>query len=97
MSRKERSWGGPTAAFRIGCRECASCLGCNWALMLLMFAAGVSDLALMATLGGLMYYERAGRHGLGTTRLSGALLLGWATLMVAHPWWLPRVLSGLNG
>ena len=39
------------------------CLGCCWALMLLMFAVGVAHLWWMAALTALMVYEKVGKHG----------------------------------
>ena len=49
--------------FRVGLAHAADCLVCSWALMLLMFAAGVANLAWMAVLAVVMAYEALGRHG----------------------------------
>jgi len=51
MSHYERGIGG---AFRLGRGHGVYCLGCCWALMLLMFAAGVAALWWMGALTALM-------------------------------------------
>ena len=47
------------------------CLGCCWALMLVMFAAGVAVLWWMAALTAVMVYEKTGRHGPRLTPVVG--------------------------
>jgi predicted metal-binding membrane protein len=71
--------GGGTAraALRIGIAEGLACLGCCWAMMAVMFAAGLMNLAAMAFIGALMALEKRGTgviytYGLG----AGFLLLG---------------------
>jgi predicted metal-binding membrane protein len=51
----ERGVGG---GFRLGARHGAFCVGCCWALMLVMFAAGVASLVWMALLTALMVHEK---------------------------------------
>ena len=80
-------------AFRLGRGHGLFCLGCCWALMLLMFAAGVANLWWMAALTALMVYEKVGRRGAGATRPVGALLFVLALLVLLHPAWLPSALS----
>jgi predicted metal-binding membrane protein len=69
---------GAGAALRIGWSHGLFCLGCCWALMLVAFALGVTDLALMATFTTLMSYEKIGRHGEVLARRAGIALLGAA-------------------
>jgi predicted metal-binding membrane protein len=88
---------GPRAAFKMGLDHGLYCLGCCWALMLVMFAAGVFDLAWMAALGGLMTYEKVGRHGRRVGTLAGAAAIGLAVLVALHPGWLPPLLSSHAG
>ncbi len=75
-----RGWGGraPLAdAFRIGATYGWSCVGCCWALMLLMFAAGLSSLWLMALLTAVMVVERRVRRvEFAVSVLGGGLILG---------------------
>lgn len=83
---------GGGAAFRLGAGHGLFCLGCCWALMLLMFAVGVAHLLVMAVLTALMVYEKTGRHGRGAARIAGVALLVWATAVLAQPRWLPDAL-----
>jgi predicted metal-binding membrane protein len=85
---------GTSAAFRLGRKHGVFCLGCCWALMLVMFAAGVANLWWMAALGALMFYEKVGRAGDRVTPVAGWALLGLAGLVLLHPSWLPGVLGG---
>ncbi len=80
---------GPEAGFRLGFGHGLFCLGCCWALMLVMFAAGVAVLWWMAALTAVMVYEKTGRHGRALTPVVGFALLGLAALAFAHPPWLP--------
>ena len=66
---------GTSAAFRLGWGHGLFCLGCCWALMLVAFATGMTDLRLMAAFTGLMAYEKIGRHGDTVARLAGIALL----------------------
>ena len=84
---------GPGAAFRLGWGHGLYCLGCCWALMLVMFAVGVSDLRWMAALAGLMAYEKIGRHGQAVAAAAGVVALALALLVALHPVWLPPFLT----
>jgi len=59
----------PRGVLRLGLRQGLYCLGCCWAMMLLMFAVGVMNVVWMAALGALMTVEKIGT----TTRFSRAL------------------------
>jgi predicted metal-binding membrane protein len=83
---------GSGAAFRLGAGHGLFCLGCCWALMLVMFAVGVAHLLVMAVLTALMVYEKTGRHGRGLARIAGAVLVVWAAAVLAQPRWLPDAL-----
>jgi predicted metal-binding membrane protein len=50
----DRPWG----IMQLGLRQGAYCLGCCWAMMLLMFAAGAMNVAWMAALGSVMAVEK---------------------------------------
>ena len=86
---------GTAEAFRTGREHGLFCLGCCWALMLVMFAAGVTNLVWMAGLAAVMAYEKTGRWGRQLTPVVGAALLAWAALVLAHPAWLPHGLAGI--
>ncbi len=59
----------PQGVFRLGLRQGLYCLGCCWAMMLLMFALGVMNVLWMAALGAVMTIEKIAT----TTRFSRAL------------------------
>jgi predicted metal-binding membrane protein len=85
---------GLPAAFALGRRHGLFCLGCCWALMLVMFAAGVANLWWMAGLTALMVYEKTGTRGRRAVPVAGIALLGYAVLLIVHPHWLPAILGG---
>lgn len=58
----------PRTVFRLGVRQALYCLGCCWAMMLVMLAVGVMNVVWMAALGVVMGVEKA----LSTTRFSRA-------------------------
>jgi predicted metal-binding membrane protein len=66
---------GVAAAFRLGRDHGLYCLGCCWALMLVMFAAGVADLWWMAGLTAVMVYEKVGRRGTQLATVVGVVLV----------------------
>jgi predicted metal-binding membrane protein len=80
---------GPAAGFRLGFGHGLFCLGCCWALMLVMFAAGVAMLWWMAALTAVMVYEKTGRHGAALTPVVGVAFLVLAAIAFAHPPWFP--------
>jgi predicted metal-binding membrane protein len=80
---------GEAGAFKLGFGHGIFCLGCCWALMLVMFAAGVAVLWWMAALTLVMVYEKTGRHGRALTPWIGVALLALAVLAFAHPGFLP--------
>jgi predicted metal-binding membrane protein len=82
---------GARGGFDLGRRHGLFCLGCCWALMLVMFAAGVANLAWMAALAALMFYEKVGRSGERVAGMAGYALLALAVLVPIHPSWLPPV------
>jgi predicted metal-binding membrane protein len=54
---------GAMNGLRLGFGHATYCLGCCWALMLVMFAAGVAHLAWMGVLGLIMFVEKGVRGG----------------------------------
>jgi predicted metal-binding membrane protein len=85
---------GTGGAFDLGRRHGLFCAGCCWALMLLMFAAGVANLWWMAALTALMVYEKTGAGGRRAVPVTGVLLLAAGALVLVHPVWLPPLLGG---
>jgi predicted metal-binding membrane protein len=70
--------GDAQVGFRIGLAHAVDCFVCSWALMLLMFAAGVANLAWMAVLAAVMAYEALSPKGARFGRLVGVVLLALA-------------------
>jgi predicted metal-binding membrane protein len=75
---------GALGAFRMGFEHGARCVGCCWALMLLLFVGGVMNLMVIASLTAFVAFEKLGRFGPQSARLSGVLL------MAASLWSLSR-------
>ncbi|MGH2712364.1 MAG: DUF2182 domain-containing protein [Thermoleophilaceae bacterium] len=74
---------GVGGGFELGVRHAIFCVGCCWALMLVMFAAGAASLIWMAVLTALMVHEKTRPSGARTVPLSGAILLAaGSTLML---------------
>ncbi|MBZ9740559.1 MULTISPECIES: DUF2182 domain-containing protein [unclassified Mesorhizobium] len=71
----------PTRVFRLGVAQGIWCLGCCWALMLVMFAVGVMNIFWMALIGVFTLIEKQTTGSL-PTRLAGAILLVWAAALL---------------
>ena len=85
---------GTSGGFVLGRRHGLFCLGCCWALMLVMFVAGVADLIFMGALTVLMVYEKTATRGAKGVPTAGIALLAWAAVVLVHPHWLPATLGG---
>jgi predicted metal-binding membrane protein len=90
LSHYERGVGG---GFRLGRGHGVYCLGCCWALMLVMFGAGVASLWWMAALTALMVYEKTAPGGRRAVPVAGVAFLALAALTLAHPAWMPDLFS----
>jgi len=71
-------------AFTMGLEHGAYCVGCCWALMLLLFAGGVMNLTVIAALTALVAFEKLAPFGMYSARISGV------SLMAAGLWMLVR-------
>jgi predicted metal-binding membrane protein len=65
-------------ALRLGVAHGIFCVGCCWALMLLLFAMGTGSVVWMLALGIAMAVEKNAAWGRRVARPLGVLLLGWA-------------------
>jgi predicted metal-binding membrane protein len=72
------------AAFRSGTRHGLTCLGCCWALMLLLFAGGVMNLAVITTLTAIVLFEKLAPFGMSSTLISGGALIGLGVWTIAR-------------
>ena len=78
----------PRGVFRLGLKQGLYCLGCCWAMMLVMFAVGVMNVLWMAALGVLMTFEKIGSGRRFTHVVGVALIVAGiafvATAFAAH-------------
>lgn len=70
-------------AFVLGAHHGLFCVGCCWALMLLMFAIGTGNPGWMLLLVAVMAIEKNVRWGRRLSAPLGVALLSWAVVMVA--------------
>jgi predicted metal-binding membrane protein len=75
---------GAAAAFELGVRHGLFCVGCCWALMLVMFAVGVASLVWMALLTALMVYEKTRPSGADAVPLTGVTLLALGSTLLLY-------------
>lgn len=75
---------GAGGAFQMGLRHGIYCLGCCWALMLLLFVGGVMNLAVIAALTVFVAFEKLSPFGVVGARVSGVLLIALAGWMALH-------------
>jgi len=73
------------------------CLGCCWALMLLMIAFGVMNVGAMVGLAAVIAVEKLWRHGETFARVFGVACLAFAVLVIFEPGLAPGLdPDGLN-
>lgn len=70
-------------AFVLGAHHGLFCVGCCWALMLLMFAVGTGSLGWMLVLAAVMAAEKNLSWGRRLSAPLGVALLAWAGVLVA--------------
>lgn len=75
---------GVPGALRVGARHGAFCVGCCWALMLVMFAVGVASLVWMALLTAVMVHEKSRPMGRQLVPLTGVALLAIASTVLLY-------------
>lgn len=75
----------PRAVFGIGLRQGLSCLGCCWAMMLLMFAVGVMNVIWMAILGIVMTIEKLGSPA-RFSRAVGVVFVAIGAAIIVETW-----------
>ena len=68
---------GRRGALRMGLDHGAYCLGCCWALMLLLFVLGVMNLVWIAALAAFVLAEKVAPMNEWVSRGTGVLLAGW--------------------
>jgi predicted metal-binding membrane protein len=75
---------GPGGAIHMGFFHGLFCVGCCWALMALLFVAGVMNLLWVAAIAAFVLVEKVTRQGLLLGRVAGVLLILWGAFVLAH-------------
>ena len=79
LTRWREGWGG---AFRMGLEHGLFCAGCCWALMALLFVAGVMNILWVAALTMFVCLEKALPARIQVSRLVGVLLVFWGMFVL---------------
>jgi predicted metal-binding membrane protein len=79
---------GLTGAFRMGLRHGWYCLGCCWALMIVLFGVGIMNLAWVGAIAAFVLLEKMGVGGVWLTRVVGGLLIAAGAMLLARVWGL---------
>jgi len=74
---------GARGALQMGLRHGMYCLGCCWALMCVLFAVGVMNLAWVAALTAFILVEKFGRTGARVSRVGGLVMIAFGVRVVA--------------
>lgn len=74
-------------ALALGAHHGLFCVGCCWALMLLMFAVGTGNVGWMLVLGAIMAVEKNMPWGRKLSTPLGVVLIGWGFLIVLNHSW----------
>lgn len=72
-------------ALRAGIGHGGYCLGCCWALMAVLLAAGLMNLVWMGVIAIAVVLEKVNRHGETISRMSGGLLITVAAVLFTQP------------
>ena len=83
------SFRGRTRDLRVGAHHGAYCLGCCWALMLVLIAVGVMNIVAMVALAVVILVEKVSPRGELIARLAGGAALGLAVATIWLPWLAP--------
>ena len=75
---------GSGGALRMGLEHGAYCLGCCWALMLLLFVAGVMNLAWVALIAAFVFAEKLLPAGRLTAYAAGVVLVGYGLFVLVR-------------
>jgi predicted metal-binding membrane protein len=75
-------------SFMLGIHHGIFCVGCCWALMLLMFVVGTGSVGWMLALGAMMAIEKNMPWGRKMSAPLGGVLIGWGLLIIASKPWL---------
>ena len=83
------SYRGRLRDLRVGVHHGGFCLGCCWALMVILIAVGVMNVAAMIGLAALVLIEKTWSRGRAVGRVAGVAALALAVAIVWFPWLAP--------
>jgi predicted metal-binding membrane protein len=86
LTRPRDGW---AADLDAGVRHGAYCLGCCWALMVILIAVGVMNVAAMVGLAVVVLIEKTWRWGPAAGRVAGVAALALAVAIIWLPWLAP--------
>lgn len=74
---------GNSGAFRMGLHHGAFCLGCCWALMLVLFVVGVMNLAWVAVIAAFILIEKITTSGVFVSRVGAGIMIAFGLVLIA--------------
>ncbi|MCP5074884.1 MAG: DUF2182 domain-containing protein [Rhodobacteraceae bacterium] len=74
---------GRLGAFQMGLKHGQYCIGCCWALMMVLFVGGVMSLTTIAVLSGIVAIEKLAPRGEQIAKLGGVLLIVWGLWLIS--------------
>jgi predicted metal-binding membrane protein len=83
------SYRGRLRDLRVGAHHGGYCLGCCWALMVILVTVGVMNVAAMVGLASVVLVEKVSPWGPAVSRLAGAAALALAVATIWLPWLAP--------
>jgi predicted metal-binding membrane protein len=86
------SFHGPLRDFRAGTHHALYCLGCCWALMLVLVVAGIMNLLVMVVLAAVILIEKYWSRGQAFSRVVASAAVVLAVVAI----WIPALLPGLS-
>jgi len=76
---------GPAGTFQMALEHAGNCIGCCWALMVVLVAAGAMSLPWVLSLAALVFIEKIVPRGELTARIAGVVLVALGLLVFARP------------
>ena len=73
---------GRVGAFQMGLKHGQYCIGCCWALMMVLFVGGVMNLTTIAVLSGIVAIEKLAPHGKQIAKFGGVVLILWGLWLI---------------
>lgn len=73
-----------SGSLMLGLRHGLFCLGCCWALMLLMFVVGIMNLAWIAALAAVLLAEKLWKHGVLVSRIVGTTAIVTGLVLIGQ-------------